>query len=87
MSTKQKEMRIGGQAGQDGCTPLSDVVKIAIANSDRDGHGIDTKAVQYGTEPVINLHQGEITQSDLDTGLRGVEPNQAMPDLPGPANR
>jgi hypothetical protein len=70
-----REGRIGGFAGEGGAHKLSPIELEAIDTANRrragDGHDITGAAVKYGTEPVINLHTGEIAQRDLDAGLRG----------------
>jgi hypothetical protein len=89
MSIIKQEKRLGGQAGQGGCTTLSSVQLEAIDNANRGGHDISGKAVQYGSEQPVNFHTGEISQSDLDIGLHGhphdLDPHKsnptALPDL------
>jgi hypothetical protein len=63
----RRDLRLGGEAGTG--MPISDVVRVAIANSTREGHQIDTRAPQFGDALPVAFHTGEVPASDLDAGL------------------
>jgi hypothetical protein len=80
-----RDQRLGGMAG-DGF-PLSDVQRIAIANTTRADHDINTgAAVKYGSAAVrgderpIHLHQGEVPASEIAARLEGHPTKEAEKD-------
>jgi len=82
-----REGRLGGYApgqgaGTGAAHTLSPVELEAINNANRtDGHhNIAGEAIQYGSQPVVHLHQGEVVQPLIDSALKGHPDREGLKD-------